>query len=102
MRHADPALGVSPASAAAFRAIYAEGEHPLAADVQGVLDRIQVAEGGASRDRPGGETQALADFAGGTFPSRLDTLTKTYIRANAARADALEHHRGRVSAPSPC
>jgi GGDEF domain-containing protein len=89
LRQADPALRVSASSAAAFRALYADGEHSLAADVQGFLERIRAADGGPSKDRTHGDAQVIAEFAGETFPNRLDALTKTYLRAAAARADAL-------------
>ena len=54
LRQANEALGVSKASAAAFQALYAEGERPLAADVEEFLARTRAFEGSAPQDRKRG------------------------------------------------
>lgn len=90
LRRGDAALGVSAASAAAFQALYTEGDHPLAADVQGFLDRVRATESGRPQDQKAGEgPDAIARFAGESFPNGLDTIVKAYLRSNAAEADTL-------------
>ena len=88
LRQAVPELGVSASSAAAFRALYAEGNRPLATQVQTFLDRVRTADTGAPKDRSG-EARMIAEFAGETFPNRLDALAKAFLRTNTGRVDAL-------------
>lgn len=89
MRRADPALGVSPASAAAFQALYTGGDRPLATTVDEVLALLRAAEDGASRNPKAADLdQAVARFAGETLPYALDPIVKATLRANAARIDA--------------
>lgn len=88
LRQAVPEFGVSASTAAAFRALYAEGDRPLATDVQTFLDLVRASDTGAQKDR-GGEARMIAEFAGETFPSRLDALAKAFLRTNTGRVDTL-------------
>ncbi|KQP61464.1 hypothetical protein ASG40_01930 [Methylobacterium sp. Leaf399] len=91
LRQADRALGVSPASAEAFQALYAAGERPLVGQVQEFLTQVRSAEDGARQDpNKADRLSAIARFAGETFPSGLDPVVKAYQRSVAARADSLE------------
>jgi hypothetical protein len=88
LRQAVPEFGVSASTAAAFRALYAEGDRPLATDVQTFLNLVRASDTGAQKDR-GGEARMIAEFAGETFPSRLDALAKAFLRTNTGRVDTL-------------
>ena len=88
LRQAVPELGVSASSAATFRTLYAEGDRPLATDVQTFLDRVRASDTGARKDR-GGEARMIGEFASETFPNRLDALAKAFLRTNTGRVDTL-------------